>query len=245
MTKGGARPKTLDMFTGLITAVGTIADIAQGRDARAFTVESAYAPQTIAMGASIAHAGVCLTVVDHGAREGGGAWHRVEVSAETLSKTTLGAWAVGDGVNLEQALKLGDELGGHMVSGHVDTPGVVMDRAEVDGSLRFVIGHSLDFARYVATKGSVCVDGVSLTVNDARVMQFMPNALQVDRGDLPADEASFDVNIIPHTAQVTTLGRLQVGDRVNLEADMIARHIAHLDGLERAARRACAAETPA
>lgn len=210
------------MFTGIITDVGRIAAVEPGRDARAFVVESAYAPAGIALGASIAHAGACLTViaVEPGA-DGAGARHRVEVSAETLSKTTLGDWTEGTRVNLERAARLGDELGGHLVTGHVDQVGRVRACCAIDGSVRLTIAHDADFAPFVAVKGSVCVDGVSLTVNAAPLPPADGGA-----GGASLGEPSFEVNIIPHTAEATTLGALREGDVVNLEADLIARYVA-------------------
>lgn len=196
------------MFTGIVTQVGRITAVETGRDARAFTVESGYDADGIALGASIAHAGCCLTVIARGAREGG-AWHRVEVSNETLSKTTLGAWAEGDGVNLERSLTAGDELGGHLVMGHVDAVGQVVSVTDDAGSHRVEIDVADDFAPFVAAKGSVAIDGVSLTVN-------------------AVEGTRFGVNIIPHTWEVTTFGRLAQGASVNLEADVVARYVARL-----------------
>ncbi len=215
------------MFTGIVTDVGRIAQVEPGRDARAFLVESRYQADSIALGASIAHAGVCLTVIERDAApandEGFTARHRVEVSQETLSKTSLGDWRVGRLVNLERALKLGDELGGHMVAGHVDALGALLGRREENGSLRLTFRAPWTIAGALVSKGSIAIDGVSLTVNEVE--------------DRHGRETHFGVNIIPHTAEETTLGALDVGDPVNLEIDLIARHIMRLDGLERAARR--------
>lgn len=196
------------MFTGIVTAIGRIRAVSEGRDARRFEIESGYDPSTIDIGASIAHAGCCLTVVKKGAAPGGG-WHAVEVSAETLSKTTLGGWEAGGLVNLERSLKLGDELGGHMVAGHVDGVGRIAAREAVGGSLRLAFDAPDALAPFIAAKGSIAVDGVSLTVN----------AVQ---------GARFEVNIIPHTAEATTLGALAPGDAVNLEADLVARYVARM-----------------
>ncbi len=227
MTAGAEHPNCEIMFTGIITDVGRIVAVEPGRDARAFVVESRYDPATIALGASIAHAGACLTVIAVEPRpDGAGARHRVEVSAETLSKTTLGDWVEGGSVNLERAARLGDELGGHLVTGHVDLVGRVRARREVDGSIRFTIAHDLEFAPFVAAKGSVCVDGVSLTVNAARPVPPRSRSAGAEARDVPDDAASFDINIIPHTAEATTLGGLREGDPVNLEADLIARYVA-------------------
>ncbi len=201
------------MFTGIVTDVGRITRVEQGRDARAFTVQSAYDATSIAIGASIAHAGVCLTVIEKGADEAGaGAWHKVEVSNETLSKTTLGDWREGDLINLEQSLRMGDELGGHLVMGHVDGVGRLTGREQEQGSLRLIVEAPPELAAGFAGKGSVAIDGVSLTVNEVR--------------DAPSGMAEFGVNIIPHTAEATTLGALRLEDTVNLEIDVVARYVA-------------------
>lgn len=199
------------MFTGIVTAIGTITRVEDG-PVRRFTVETPWAPDGIAIGASIAHAGVCLTVVETAPAPGGGA-HMVEVSPETLAKSTLGAWKEGSKVNLERSLKVGDELGGHIVTGHADGVGQVVDRRDENGwiTLRFQAPASL--AGFIAPKGSIAVDGVSLTVNAVH-------------------GADFTVMIIPHTAAVTTLGALQAGDSVNLEADLMARYAARLAGFD-------------
>jgi riboflavin synthase len=159
---------------------------------------------TIPIGASIGCSGCCLTSVEVGAD-----WFAVEASAETLGKTTLGQWQPGKRVNLERSLRLGDELGGHLVSGHVDGVGEVLSTERQHGSIRFIFRLPADLARYVAVKGSIAVDGVSLTVNE-----------------VTAD--TFGVNIIPHTAMVTSFGLLRTGDAVNLEIDMLARYVARL-----------------
>ena len=148
--------------------------------------------------------------------EKGAGWFAADVSAETLAKTTLGDWAPGTPVNLERALKLGDELGGHLVSGHVDGVAGLKDRAPEGDSLRFSFEVPAGLARFIAPKGSVALDGVSLTVNEV--------------ADLPGDGARFGVNIIPHTAECTTFGELQAGARVNLEIDLLARYVARLAG---------------
>lgn len=195
------------MFTGLVSALGRIASVSEG-DVRRMTISSPYSASSIDLGASIAHAGVCLTVVARRA-VGEGSEYDLDVSPETLSKTTLGEWTAGDTVNLERALKVGDELGGHIVQGHVDGVGRVVSRSDEDGWIRFIIAAPSDLSAFIAYKGSITVDGVSLTVN------------RVD-GD------TFELMIIPHTAEVTTLGSLQAGTRVNLEVDVMARYAARL-----------------
>ncbi len=190
------------MFTGIVTDVGRIRAVRQtNRDLR-IEVETAYDLQTIPMGASIAHAGCCLTVVDKG--EG---WFAVEVSGESLAKTTLGRWREGTRVNLERPARAGDELGGHIVSGHVDGVGEVVSIEAEGGSHRVSIRAPRPLHRFIAPKGSITVEGVSLTVNEV------------------GDDV-FGVNLIPHTWEVTTLGQLKPGDPVNLEIDMLARYLA-------------------
>ena len=190
------------MFTGIVTDIGRVRDIrATDRDRR-YEIETVWDTATLDLGASISHAGCCLTVTEKGL-----GWFAVEVSNETLSKTTLGAWKSGDGVNLERAAKLGDEMGGHVVSGHVDGLGRVVSITPEGGSHRIEVEAPAPLHRYIAAKGSITVDGVSLTVNtvEGRV---------------------FGLNIIPHTWDHTTLGRLNPGDPVNLEIDMLARYLA-------------------
>ena len=191
------------MFTGIITDIGT--EIAREmRGDTHFRIRTRYETASIDIGASIACAGVCLTVVQKGAD-----WFAVDVSAESLSRTTLGHWKDGTAVNLERSLKVGDELGGHIVSGHVDGVGeVVATRSEGD-SLRIDFRAPAALAGFIAEKGSITIDGASLTVNGV-------------------DGAVFGVNLIPHTQQVTTLGKLKAGDRVNLEIDVLARYVARL-----------------
>lgn len=195
------------MFTGIITDVGRVRAVERQGDTR-FTVETVFAMETVPIGASIANNGVCLTVVEKGP-----SWFAVQASAETLSKTTLGGWAEGTRVNLERALKVGDELGGHIVSGHVDGVATVVDVRPDGESKRFTFEAPANLAKYIAPKGSVALDGVSLTVNEV-------------------DGARFGVNIIPHTQDATTFGALKAGDRVNLEIDMLARYVARLAGQE-------------
>lgn len=201
------------MFTGLVTDVGTIAKAEDRNGLRWFRVECAYPPEGITMGASIMHSGVCLTVVEHGARDGG-SWFAVEAVPETLDLTVLGDWQVGTKINLEQSLKLGDELGGHFVFGHVDGVGEIVSVEPEGQSWRVTVRPPASIARYFAKKGSAAINGVSLTVADA-----LPN------GD-------FQVAIIPHTWAVTTLGQLQPGSRVNLEIDMLARYVARMIGAD-------------
>lgn len=203
------------MFTGIVTAVGTIREARQGGDLRA-VIACPFDPAGIAMGASIACSGVCLTVVDKGG-VAGDAWFAVDISAESVSRTVPGRWEQGRHLNLEPALKLGDELGGHIVTGHVDGVGTVASGTPVGDSHRFVIAASKDLAPYLAPKGSITVDGVSLTVNEV------------------SDEADgtcrFTLNIIPHTAEVTTIGHLREGDAVNLEIDVLARYLQRMQSL--------------
>ena len=190
------------MFTGIVTDVGRVRKVEQTDRDRRYEIETAYDLSGVDIGASISHAGCCLTVV-----EKGDGWFAVEVSGETLAKTTLGAWAEGDRVNLERAARLGDELGGHIVSGHVDGVGEVLSVAQEGGSHRLRIRAPAPLHRFIAPKGSIAMEGVSLTVNE------------VD-GDV------FGVNLIPHTWDVTTLGRLKPGSKVNLEIDILARYVA-------------------
>lgn len=203
------------MFTGIITAVGTIREVREQGDLRA-VIACPYDPAGMAIGASIACSGVCLTVVERGG-EPGDAWFAVDISGETVSRTARGQWTAGRQLNLEQAIKLGDELGGHIVTGHVDAVGHVASREEVGGSLHVKITAPKEIAPYIATKGSITVDGVSLTVN----------ALD-DHADGSCD---FHLNLIPHTADVTTLGSLRSGDSVNLEIDVLARYLQRLQSL--------------
>lgn len=190
------------MFTGIVTDIGRVRKVAQTERDRRYEIETAWEIAGIELGASISHAGCCLTVT-----ETGPGWFAVEVSNETLSKTTLGAWKAGDRVNLERAAKLGDELGGHIVSGHVDGLGRVVSVTPEGGSHRIDIEAPEPLHRFIAPKGSITVDGVSLTVN-------------------AVEGRTFGLNIIPHTWQATTLGDLKPGDAVNLEIDMLARYLA-------------------
>ena len=190
------------MFTGIVTHQGVLATVSEMPGGRELVVTSDLPLAELALGASLAHDGICLTVV---AMEGRS--HTVQASHETLVRTTLGAWRQGRAVNLERSLRLGDELGGHLVFGHVDAVGEIL-AIEPDGDChRLVVGVPPELAPMLAVKGSVAVDGISFTVNEAA-------------GD------RFGVMIIPHTWQHTTLGRRRLGDRVNLEADMLARYVA-------------------
>jgi riboflavin synthase len=190
------------MFTGIVTDVGRVRAIRDTNRDRRFEIETGFDLTTLDIGASVSHAGCCLTVVEKG--EG---WFAVEVSGETLAVSTLGDWTKGRRVNLERAARLGDELGGHIVSGHVDGIGEVLSVEEEGGSHRLRIRAPRPLHRFVAPKGSITIEGVSLTVNDV-------------------EDDVFGVNLIPHTWDVTTLGELAPGARVNLEIDMLARYLA-------------------
>ena len=192
------------MFTGLITDLGEVQDVTTCDGRTRFVIATSYDTATLETGASIACNGCCLTALD--LKPGSFA---VDVSHETLARTTLGQWQSGRRINLERSLKLGDELGGHLVSGHVDCVAEVTEVRPDGESVRFTFKVPADFARFIAEKGSVAVDGVSLTVNEA--------------GD-----NTFGVNIIPHTQQVTTFGALAARDMVNIEIDMLARYVARL-----------------
>lgn len=194
------------MFTGIITDVGEVLALENRGDLRA-RIGTGYDISGIEIGASIASDGVCLTVVDKGTDPRG--WYDVDISAETVSKTALAAWAVGKRVNLERALKVGDELGGHIVSGHVDGVATIVDMRDEGDSTRVTLEAPGDFARFIAPKGSVALNGTSLTVNEV-------------------DGARFGINFIPHTKTVTTWGDAQMGDAVNLEIDTMARYVARL-----------------
>ncbi len=191
------------MFTGIITDVGTVRAIEKRGDTR-IEIESRYDMSTVDIGASIACSGPCLTVV-----EKGDGWFAIEASAETLDRTTVGDWREGTRVNLERALSLGDELGGHIVSGHIDGIAEIVSADPEGDSVRFVFKAPEGLKAYIAEKGSVCLDGVSLTVN-------------------AVDDAEFGVNIISHTQAETTFGDRKPGDRVNIEVDMLARYVARL-----------------
>ncbi len=197
------------MFTGIITALGyvrAIDPIGEGRDMRLVieTPSSFLTEPPVALGASIACSGCCLTAVDFG-----NDWFAVDASAETLAHTKLGTWMAGSRVNLERSLRVGDELGGHLVSGHIDAVGTALSATPENASTRWVFRVPSDVSRFIAVKGSVAVDGVSLTVNEVR-------------GD------TFGVNIIPHTASVTGFGTMKPNDPVNIEIDTLARYVARL-----------------
>lgn len=195
------------MFTGIITDLGEIRSIEARGDTR-IEIFTGYDVQTIEIGASIACSGPCLTVVAKGVA-GDRCWFAVQVSAETLSRTTIGNWRAGTRINLERSLKVGDELGGHIVSGHVDGVANVISRKAEGDSIRFLFEVPDALKRFIAPKGSISLEGASLTVNEV-------------------EGARFGVNIIPHTSAVTTLGNLKAGDNVNLEIDVLARYVARL-----------------
>jgi len=193
------------LFTGIVTDIGTVREIRPGGDTT-FVIETNLDLGDLALGASISCSGVCLTAIDHGVN-----WFAVQASTETLARSTLKAWRVGSRINLERALKAGDELGGHIVSGHVDAVAEIVERRKEGDSERFAFRVPDEFARAVAPKGSVALDGVSLTVNEVQGSRF-------------------GVNIIPHTLAHTTFGTAKVGDQVNFEIDMLARYVARLTG---------------
>jgi riboflavin synthase len=193
------------MFTGIVTDVGTVRSAEQRGDLR-LAVATGYETAGIDLGASIACSGVCLTVVDRGDD-----WFAVDVSAETVSRTAADLWREGAKLNLERSLRMGDELGGHIVTGHVDAVAQVVDIAPEGDSLRIALSVANEFAPMIAPKGSIALDGVSLTVNDVR--------------DTEDGTTHFSVNIIPHTAHETTLGKIAAGRQLNVEVDVLARYI--------------------
>jgi riboflavin synthase len=195
------------MFTGIITDVGRVRSIERRGDSR-FEIETAYDTASVEIGASIACSGACLTVVDKGQ-----GWFAVDVSAETLSKTNLGSWTEGTPINLERSLRLGDELGGHIVLGHVDGVGTIAAIEREGDSYRFLFEAPKALKSFIAPKGSIAVNGVSLTVNEV-------------------DGATFGINIIPHTQKMTTFGKSAPGDPINLEVDVLARYVARLNERE-------------
>lgn len=203
------------MFTGIVSDLGTIRSVESRGDTRV-VIGTAYDPATIDLGASIACSGVCLTVVDKG-RDAEGGWFAVDVSAETLAKTA-DQWQAGHPLNLERALKLGDELGGHIVTGHVDGVGHVTEVTPEGDSKRIAIRVPAAIGPYLATKGSVTIDGVSLTVN----------SVTDDMAD-GAESTVFGINVIPHTQAVTTIGTLTPGARVNIEIDVLARYLQRME----------------
>jgi riboflavin synthase len=190
------------VFTGIIANIGEIAEITKGEGSRHFKVRSPFLTCDVALGASIAHDGCCLTVTD---RDEG--WHSVDVSSHTLAHTTLGVWQVGQRINLERALRAGDELGGHLVSGHVDGVATIRAITHEDEVQHYGIEAPEALMRYIADKGSVTLDGTSLTVTWV-------------------EDNQFGLTLIPHTLAVTTWGEKRVGDRLNLEVDMLARYVA-------------------
>lgn len=194
------------MFTGIVTDLGVVRALDQQGDLRA-RIGTSYDIAGIDLGASIACEGVCLTVVAMGAD--GGNWFDVDISAESVNATNIGAWTVGRQINLERALRLGDELGGHIVSGHVDGVAEIISMTDEGDSTRFVFRAPAELAKYIAPKGSVALNGTSLTVN-------------------AVDGCDFGVNIIPHTKEVTTWGASKVGDKINIEIDTMARYVARL-----------------
>jgi riboflavin synthase len=194
------------MFTGIVTDVGKVRHIEKRGDTH-FVIATQYDVSLIDMGASIACSGACMTVVDKGNAKD--RWFAITASGESLSKTTMGSWKVGDLVNLERPMRVGDELGGHIVTGHVDGVAEVVRVAPEGESVRLTFQAPQPLSRFIASKGSIALDGVSLTVNEV-------------------DGARFGVNIIPHTQSVTTFGGIKPGSKVNLEVDLMARYVARL-----------------
>ena len=192
------------MFTGIVTDIGTVLEVQQRNAGKYFKIATQYEVDGIDIGASIAHSGVCLTVVDKGA-----GWYGVEAWEEALRLTNLKSWKIGSRVNLERSLKIGDELGGHIVAGHVDGLALVLATKDEGEARRYSLKAPTELAKFIAPKGSVCLNGTSLTVNCV-------------------DGATFDVLLIRHSQQVTTWGSVEVGDEVNLEIDTMARYAARL-----------------
>ncbi len=201
------------MFTGIVTDVGEVIGVERRGDTR-FTIACSFAPETLAVGASVSCSGCCLTAIEMARLPDGRGTFAVEASAETLHVTTLKHWKVGTRINLERALKMGDELGGHIVSGHVDGLGEILSIVPEGDSKRFSFKAPGDIARFIAHKGSVTLAGTSLTVNEV-------------------EGNTFGVNIIPHTQKVTTWGTAKIGDAVNIEIDMLARYVARLAEFEK------------
>lgn len=196
------------MFTGLVTDVGEILEVSGTASLRRLKIACTYPHASMAMGASIACSGACMTVVDKGLSAGRN-WFCVDAAAETLRLTTVGTWAKGTRINLERSLKIGDELGGHIVSGHVDGLAALVARRDFEGMAEFTLTAPRELARFIAPKGSVCLDGTSLTVNTVAGQDF-------------------SVLLIPHTLAVTTWGERKAGDKLNLEVDTMARYAARL-----------------
>ncbi|MGX1305957.1 riboflavin synthase [Amorphus suaedae] len=197
------------MFTGIVTDVGRVADVTRAEAGISAAIESRYPADGIAIGASIACSGVCLTVVARMPTNTGGSHFAVDISPETLDRSTLGRWTTGTRINLERSLTLGDELGGHIVTGHIDGVAELLERTEEGEMARFAFRAPPALSRFIAEKGSVALDGTSLTVNAVA-------------GDV------FTVMLIPHTLTVTTWGDAKPGDAINLEVDMMARYVARL-----------------
>ena len=199
------------MFTGLITDVGTILSVETRGGLKRLRIASHYPSESLVLGASVAHNGVCMTLVGFGpyGENGFASWHEVDAAAETLAVTTAGLWAPGERVNLERALRIGDELGGHMVSGHVDGVATIVSRKDFDGMAHFEIEAPKALAKFIAEKGSVALDGTSLTVNK------VANTI-------------FTILLIPHTLENTNFGTRKAGDRINIEVDTMARYAARL-----------------
>jgi riboflavin synthase len=197
------------MFSGIVASVGSVVGNSRHNDTRRLAVSCDFDPEEIAVGTSIACAGVCLTVVSRERTPGGDTVFEVDVGPETLGVTTASGWEVGTRINLERSLRLGDELAGHLVSGHVDGLATILEREDLGETTRFRFEAPDRLARLIATKGSVALDGTSLTVNSV-------------------DGARFDCLLIPHTLQVTTWKERKVGDSINLEVDLIARYVARL-----------------
>ncbi len=193
------------MFTGIVTDIGEVLEVSGAGDRR-LVISTRFDAQALAIGASIACSGICLTVIERSASS-----FAVQASAETLARTTLGGWRKGTRVNLERPLRAGDEFGGHMVSGHVDGVARLAESRPENDSVRMTFAAPAQLARFVAPKGSVALDGVSLTVNEV-------------------ESERFGINLIPHTVAVTSLGALRAGDMVNMEIDMVARYVARLLG---------------
>lgn len=196
------------MFTGIVIDVGEVVSVEQRGQLNRIRIACSFDVNGVDMGASIACSGPCLTVVDKGVTDGRN-WFDIDAAAETLALTTVGTWAPGTKINLERSLKIGDELGGHIVTGHVDGLATILDVTAFDGMARFDIRAPHAIARFIAAKGSVCLDGTSLTVNS------------VDRDD-------FSILLIPHTLKVTTWGLRKAGDKLNIEADLMARYASRL-----------------
>ncbi|MBS9720098.1 riboflavin synthase [Tianweitania sp. BSSL-BM11] len=197
------------MFTGIVTDIGRVGKISAREGGKRLRIETAYDPATIEIGASISCSGVCLTVVELPESQSNARWFDVEAWEEALRLTSAGEWSEGTALNLERALKMGDELGGHIVSGHVDGMATIVERTDEGEAVRFTLEAPADFARFIAPKGSIALDGTSLTVNKV-------------------DGQRFDVLLIHHSLTVTTWGERKVGDRVNLEVDTMARYAARL-----------------